>query len=269
MNYIKVDPGTKFNKLTFIEETGRNKQGRIKWLCECECGKRVVVVKYKVTSGHTKSCGCLVKKSIIPLIERVRQFKKNWREANKDYSRLKLYGITQEEVQLLVEQQNNSCAICLTQFTKTPHVDHDHATGKVRGLLCTICNFGLGLVKDDTNLLEILSSYIIIPRTKQLQLSFIEKVLLPSEKAKAHNLKYGYGITYAFFNYLLTLQNNACAACQKHFTANNKPCVDHDHTSGIVRGLLCHSCNLALGKFKDQQQRILNAIKYLKLHLSS
>jgi len=41
-------------------------------------------------------------------------------------------------------------------------------------------------------------------------------------------------------------------------------CVDHDHQSGNVRGILCRSCNVALGHFKDSKERVYNAFKYLE-----
>ena len=51
--------------------------------------------------------------------------------------------------------QNNRCAICDANFSiEVPHVDHSHATGKVRGVLCAKCNMGLGSYKDSVILLE-------------------------------------------------------------------------------------------------------------------
>lgn len=80
-------------------------------------------------------------------------------------SQLKLsYGITLEEYDLLLEQQDHSCAICKT---KTPTgkwkvfaVDHCHITGNVRGLLCNECNRGMGLLRDDPDLLRKAAEYL-------------------------------------------------------------------------------------------------------------
>jgi len=58
-------------------------------------------------------------------------------------------GVTQELLQQMLEQQNGSCAICKTAFQEPYHVDHDHLTGKIRGLLCRGCNVGLGCFKDN------------------------------------------------------------------------------------------------------------------------
>lgn len=61
----------------------------------------------------------------------------------------------------LYAAQNGKCAICNTTFVdKTPCVDHNHTTGEVRGLLCTTCNAGLGLFKDDLALLYSAKHYL-------------------------------------------------------------------------------------------------------------
>jgi hypothetical protein len=57
------------------------------------------------------------------------------------------YGITMEEFERMLFEQDNKCAICKQEFIKTPHVDHDHKTLKVRGLLCSNCNVGLGFIE--------------------------------------------------------------------------------------------------------------------------
>ena len=62
-------------------------------------------------------------------------------------------------------------------------------------------------------------------------------------------------------------QNNCCKICNKPFEGQ-RPCVDHCHTSGVVRGLLCSYCNKGLGHFFDNTENLLNAIKYLNEPLS-
>lgn len=75
----------------------------------------------------------------------------------------KLYAITPEELKELYEIQNGKCAICptrLTLGTKKTHIDHDHATNQVRGLLCLHCNMGLGHFKDNPTLLARAVAYL-------------------------------------------------------------------------------------------------------------
>jgi hypothetical protein len=75
------------------------------------------------------------------------------------------YGITREQYAAMLEKQRDACATCALTFdwgdkqTK-PHIDHCHATGKVRGLLCNRCNTMLGLVKENKRLLAALTEYL-------------------------------------------------------------------------------------------------------------
>lgn len=68
------------------------------------------------------------------------------------------FGITLEQYDSMLKDQDFGCAICgTTDFGKRRkyfHVDHNHKTGKVRGLLCNNCNAMLGMAKDDSNILE-------------------------------------------------------------------------------------------------------------------
>ncbi len=70
------------------------------------------------------------------------------------------FGMTLDDVRELQKQQENKCAICLNDFVSTPCIDHCHATGKVRGLLCTNCNHGLGKFKDDQGCLQRAIEYL-------------------------------------------------------------------------------------------------------------
>lgn len=63
----------------------------------------------------------------------------------------------------------------------------------------------------------------------------------------------------------LTQQGGTCAICKTVSNIDGKNfCVDHDHTTGKVRGLLCHKCNAALGHFKDSTALLLKAADYLE-----
>jgi len=67
----------------------------------------------------------------------------------KQYSQLHRYKLTLIEYSTMLQKQNNACALCLVVFKNTPHIDHCHNTGKIRGLLCDKCNKGLGFFDDD------------------------------------------------------------------------------------------------------------------------
>lgn len=68
------------------------------------------------------------------------------------------YNLTAEEVQKLVDQQLGSCPICLS--APAAYVDHDHATGAVRAVLCFNCNGGLGQFKDRPDVLRRAADYL-------------------------------------------------------------------------------------------------------------
>jgi hypothetical protein len=83
------------------------------------------------------------------------------------------------------------------------------------------------------------------------------------EKQKSYNLKYRFGISIEEYKELVTKQENKCAICGVVQT-NRKLAVDHCHDSEAIRGLLCTNCNIGLGFFKDNEERLLKAVKYLR-----
>jgi Autographiviridae endonuclease VII len=86
------------------------------------------------------------------------------------------------------------------------------------------------------------------------------------EKVKAQRRKQNYGVTQKQFDALILSQQNACAICRVGFSQSkiNCPHVDHNHSTGEVRGLLCHNCNALLGHSKEDQTRLSAAIEYLQ-----
>jgi hypothetical protein len=85
-------------------------------------------------------------------------------QRNNDLKRL--YGITQQDYDRMIAEQNHQCAICKTTDPKGRHksnyfvVDHCHNTGKVRKLLCHNCNTALGLVGDNIDTLQKMIQYL-------------------------------------------------------------------------------------------------------------
>jgi hypothetical protein len=87
---------------------------------------------------------------------------RKWREKHPEkmaaIRRRYLYGITQEEFEKLYDRQDGLCAIC--RVKKASHLDHDHDSGKIRGLLCGGCNRGLGLFEDSVKNLRSAINYL-------------------------------------------------------------------------------------------------------------
>ncbi len=75
------------------------------------------------------------------------------------YQRRLKYGLCPDDYERLVDQQNGRCAICRGITTRLV-VDHDHATGGVRGLLCNRCNVGIGMLGDDLKHLRAATRYL-------------------------------------------------------------------------------------------------------------
>jgi predicted nucleic acid-binding Zn ribbon protein len=92
---------------------------------------------------------------------RVQSVRRRGRQS--DYMRQYLYGITPAEYVALLESQGGRCAVCRTDVPGGKggwHVDHDHATGRVRGVLCNNCNQGLGRFMDDPTRLRAALGYL-------------------------------------------------------------------------------------------------------------
>lgn len=73
-----------------------------------------------------------------------------------------------------------------------------------------------------------------------------------------------YGLTPETYAAILKKQGERCAICLLEQTVNRRMYVDHCHTSGKVRGLLCHHCNTAIGLMRDDAARMRRAISYLE-----
>jgi len=73
-----------------------------------------------------------------------------------------------------------------------------------------------------------------------------------------------YGLTVEKYNSMLESQHNSCAICSHQNIPGKRMFVDHCHSSGTVRGLLCSSCNFLLGQAKDSKEVLSKAIIYLE-----
>lgn len=76
-------------------------------------------------------------------------------------NRVRRYKITVEEYDRISESQNGCCAICGTELNgRNVRIDHNHKTGEIRGLLCTSCNSGIGLLKDSSDVMMRAARYL-------------------------------------------------------------------------------------------------------------
>ena len=96
---------------------------------------------------------------------------RKWREANPDRvaflalrTRLKQYGLSVEQYEQMLADQGGACAVCGAVPDRTLHVDHCHTSGRVRGLLCSECNTGIGLMCEDPERLRRAAEYLRLYR---------------------------------------------------------------------------------------------------------
>lgn len=103
--------------------------------------------------------------------DKLNEYSGEWRKKNPDRVRyfndlhhLKKYDMTPEQYRAMYEAQGGKCACCGTDEPgprgKRLHVDHDHTTGKVRGLVCHHCNLGIGHLGDSLEGVERAVAYL-------------------------------------------------------------------------------------------------------------
>jgi hypothetical protein len=108
--------------------------------------------------------------------------------------------------------------------------------------------------------------------TKDWRGRFPEKIKLSSIQVRKANIKYRYNLTQEQYEVMLKAQNGVCAICGESETWENQygKCnlsVDHDHTTGKVRGLICNACNNLVGLLENNPDLpITEALVYLKKH---
>ena len=128
----------------------------------CKCG---------MAHKHDTSCGheCYYAIGLCKLCyARARRKKVDWSATMRKYNLQGKYKLTQEDYIKLLNSQGGMCAICKTNDPSTHGgkkgklfgIDHNHTTGKIRGLLCGYCNTGLGGFRDNVDLLQLAVEYL-------------------------------------------------------------------------------------------------------------
>lgn len=82
---------------------------------------------------------------------------------------------------------------------------------------------------------------------------------------RAIDLKSKYNLTLDEYDKMILLQDNKCAICKNEFL-KGYPYVDHCHSTGKTRGILCMGCNTSLGLLKENISILKSMIKYIKFH---
>lgn len=150
--------------------------------------------------------------------------------------------------------------------------------------ICTKCNVAksLDLFQRDTNLLggfknackDCIRQYDI--EYRKLNKNRIKKKKQEYYTSKPHiqksiYLRLKYNLTIEQYESMLIAQNYKCAGCGSESVEHDRYkslCIDHDHATGQIRGLLCHPCNTAIGASKENINRLEGCAEYLKTHKS-
>lgn len=166
-----------------LDSGGRPHPRRRLWICACACGTEVKVRPDRLLSGKTRSCGCLrddirnapraerevlVAQSAAAKIAIIAQqhFHEFIPPLPAKIGADRHHKLPHGTYASLFDAQGGRCFICRAEPPiGTPlHLDHDHATQQVRGLLCNACNTGLGCFKDNAQLLARAIEYLNIER---------------------------------------------------------------------------------------------------------
>jgi len=97
-----------------------------------------------------------------------------------------------------------------------------------------------------------------------------EKSRIHSTNGERKYLLKWYGVTPEWYENKLKEQDNRCAicGCYPDSISRKRLDVDHCHTTGVARGILCNRCNTGIGQLKDSEQILVNAISYLRRYNS-
>lgn len=86
-------------------------------------------------------------------------------------------------------------------------------------------------------------------------------------RSRRQKLKDRYGITPEEYDTILTSQGNRCACCRSPNPGHSRGWrVDHNHTTGKVRGIVCNACNLAIGFVREDPETLFQIAVYLRAH---
>jgi hypothetical protein len=92
----------------------------------------------------------------------IAEYQREYHARHAERRRCAKYGITVADFRTMLAVQGHACRICRARFDgrTLPHIDHVHATGTVRGILCGKCNRGIGHLQDNASLLRRAARYV-------------------------------------------------------------------------------------------------------------
>lgn len=172
-----------------------------------------------------------------------------------------VHGLLEPKDMKVVTQKNILCLICVKEYTKKNYKKNLEKRKEK--------------IKNDPELREKsrLKAKNYRDKIGSEELQRRAKLWRHNNPERYLNISYKrlYGITYERYMELLAEQNYVCKMCNEPEVLLNRSrdgirrlAVDHCHKTGAVRGLLCTACNTGLGCFKEDKQKLLNAIRYIE-----
>jgi hypothetical protein len=145
------------------------------------------------------------------------------------------YGLSWPQYRTMYLDQAGTCKLCPRPARV---VDHDHSSGHIRGLLCFGCNLAVGHLENGARLLDKMMAYVNRPP-------------LPFKYRGFRDLD--------AYDALMKQQRYLCAVCE----VMDAEFVDHCHVTGLVRGILCDSCNQLAGAVDRGLEWMIRASNYV------
>jgi hypothetical protein len=133
---------------------------------ECKVCKKTKTlnnfVKEKGGKHWSKKCHACVNDRNHERNSNDKEFRDRGIETRRRTDMIRRYGMTPEDKIKMLEEQDNKCKICKSELidSNSAHIDHDHVSGKIRGILCSSCNRMLGFSKDNPDILRLGAEYI-------------------------------------------------------------------------------------------------------------
>lgn len=142
--------GQKYGNLTVISYSDKNKHGQAKWVCKCDCGNEIVVIGGSLTSGHTKTCGCLhsmygknhteeTKKKMSEANKGKKHYRWNSNLTNEERKIKRNYPEYKEWRSFIYERDNYTCQKC-NQVGGKLNVHHIEGYNSNKKLRITLSN---------------------------------------------------------------------------------------------------------------------------------
>lgn len=284
----KTVPGDVHGKWTVVARSGSIRK-KAAFLCRCECGTERVVIAHDLRRGASRSCGCVRHDTAIANLERANQSnRKRHRKASA------LREITEQRKQDRMAHWTFSCWKAIVKqkhhrvhpewrrsyeaFWLSLPVRGSSYKDKCIALISESYGYVPGNVKWSTKQPTMIPQrqyrriakmlYAGVPSSvvaKKLNVPYYDVARIQKNCGIVQHTKFrGHQISEFGFRRLLKQQGNACPICERKFSDAVPANVDHCHTHGHVRGLLCVKCNTGLGHFNDDPERMMRALKYLR-----